>query len=196
MSSEGKPKKAKKWLIGCGSIFLAFIVLGVACTALIGESLDTETTTTPSADSGQGNQAQKKTPVAKIGDKVKAGDVSYRVDKVEHKERLKNAIGSKKPGSGEFLVLTITVWNEGKEPITLDSSMTQLIDRNGAEYNYDAEALMYLYEDGETPFLEQINPNGEKQFLIAFDVAPNQEYDFIGKNALIFSDAQVRIKLK
>lgn len=186
----------KKWLIGCGSIFLVFIVLGVACTALIGKSLETETTTAPAADSGQENQAQKKTPVAKIGDKVKAGDISYRVDKVEHKERLQNVFGSKKAGSGEFLVLTITVWNEGKEPITLDSSMTQLIDQSGAQYNYDSEAMMYLYKDGETPFLEQINPNGEKQFLIAFDVAPDKEYDFIGKNALIFSDAQVKIKLK
>ncbi|MGA8944188.1 MAG: DUF4352 domain-containing protein [Thermoactinomyces sp.] len=184
----------KKWLIGCGSIILSFIVLGVACTALIGESLDTETTTTPAADSGQ--ETQKKIPVAKIGDKVKAGDVSYRVDKVEHKERLQNVFGSKKAGSGEFLVITVTVWNEGKEPITLDSSMTQLVDPSGAVYNYDSEAIMYLYEDGETPLLEQINPNGEKQFLIAFDVAPDREYDFIGKNALLFSDAQVRIKLK
>lgn len=184
----------KKWLIGCGTILVVFVIGAVACTAIIEESLDTETTSTVSKPADNGKKEEVKE--AKIGDKVTAGNISWRVDKIEPRDSLKNILGEKKPGSGQFLIVDVTVWNEGKEPLIIDQSMTQLTDDKGATYDADWEAIAYLYKDGNVPTLDQINPNGEKQFKLAFDVPKDGKFSFIGRDNPIFSSQQVKIKLQ
>ena len=191
----------KGLLIGCGSVVGLFILLGACMAALGGES---EPNTTPIAQENKADEEkteENKQKVAKIGDAVKAGDLVFKVLDVETKKVIKDPLGQEyKPGAGQYLILEVEVKNEGKEKITMDASMTKLKDKEGAEYEADVEADVWINEGGSQVggfFLEPLNPNATKKAKIAFDVPmePAESFTFIAQGGFL-SGESVAIQLK
>lgn len=191
----------KGLLIGCGSVFGLFILLGACMAALGGES---EPNTTPIAQENKADEEkteENKQKVAKIGDAVKAGDLVFKVLDVETKKVIKDPLGQEyKPGAGQYLILEVEVKNEGKEKITMDASMTKLKDKEGAEYEADVEADVWINEGGSQVggfFLEPLNPNATKKAKIAFDVPKKstESFTFIAQGGF-FSGESVSIQLR
>ncbi|MDQ5827574.1 MAG: DUF4352 domain-containing protein [Chloroflexota bacterium] len=64
----------------------------------------------------QANQSQE--GVYSIGDKVKVGDVSYKVTNVEKATQLRDPFGVDPPMQGNFIVVTFTFTNNGTKAAT------------------------------------------------------------------------------
>lgn len=172
----------KKLLIGCGGLFAAFLLLG-ACGMIVMGGLSDDSDSTSSGGSSREVKA-------KIGETVKAGDLEYTVLKAEAKKSVEKPFGgTQEPGAGQFIVVEIQVKNTGKEKITMDSNLTKLKDKEGAEY--DAEPTL---TDGF--FLEPLNPNATKKAELIFDVTDNpvESFVFIGEGGFL-STKKVEIKL-
>lgn len=183
----------KKIFIGCGSIFAVFLLLG-ACVAVIGGGSD-DTNNTPSAHSGKEDQKS----VAKIGDKVEADKLAYQVESVEEKEELRNALGTKRPGSGKFLIVEVTVWNNDTEGRAVTESMTKLVDKDGNEFESSPDAMMYLEgQADQSALFDKINPKGKKTYKMVYDISGKaSDYKFVGAGGLGFgSGSKVEILLQ
>ncbi|MBO1515294.1 DUF4352 domain-containing protein [Metabacillus bambusae] len=118
-------------------------------------------------DAAEGEK-QEETKTYKIGDAVKVGDVVFTV----HGKSTANNVGGEfgQNASGTYLILDVTVKNEGKEAIMTDSSFFKLL-QGDTEYNADDSATLYANEAGKGFFLEEINPNLENRGKVVFDVA-------------------------
>lgn len=175
----------KKFMIGCGSIFGAFLLMGACAIAVVGDDPDDP------AGEVEAEKTDKKENASKIGDTVKAGDLEYTIESAEAKKTVEEPLGgSKEAGAGQFIVIDLQVKNTGKEKVTMDSNLTQLKDPDGAEY--EAEPTLT-----EGFFLEQLNPNATKKAQIVFDVTENpvDQFVFIGQGGFL-SSKKVEIQLK
>jgi len=121
----------------------------------------------------------KETPVEV--DKVAVGisvpatiaDVSFTVNSVEETKEISS--GNKYIDSatteGKFIVVNVTVKNDKKEAITINSSFFKLITNSGVEYdpNTDGKVMMAMMEE-ENFFLQQVNPGLSKTGKVVFEV--------------------------
>mgnify|MGYP001232318130 CR=1 FL=1 len=191
----GKIRKLRTFIV----VFIGLAIIGVA----LGEEDTTqqsnsEQSTVQAEEQKQEQKEQKQEEkVYKIGDKVAAGKLVYQIESVEEKKSLKNVLGEKKPGSGTFLILTLTIENKDNENRTVSQAMTKLIDKEGNEYEPDTNAFMYLGQNSNNPFLDGINPKGKKAFKIVYDVAGKAEdYTFVGTGGFdLLDNGEARIKL-
>lgn len=109
------------------------------------------------------------------GTPLDVGDVTFTLNGVE----LADQVGpSALPttASGKYLVLDVTLKNNGNEAITVDSSFFKLT-RGEKTYEADASASMSANqgEDGTIQnsfFLQEVNPDMEITGKVVFDVAP------------------------
>lgn len=195
LKTMGRVNSVKKALIIMGSVFLGFFLFVAACIGIVGEALETETVSNPE-EATEDRKGKKKEKTAKIGDAVKVGSLRYTVKGTETVDAVKTSWGETfEPGSGEFLIVELTVENTGKKPITMDSTMTKLVDQDGNEYEYSVDASVQLWGDTDDPFLENINPKGKKTFKIAYDVSPEGKYSFLG-SADLFGGDKAKIRLE
>lgn len=178
-----------------------FLLLG-ACMAAIGEDETQTAATSPGPSAGESNDsAKEESKSAKIGDTVKAGDLTYKVISVETKKEIKDPIGGVyKPGAGQYIVLELEVKNEGKEKITMDTTLTKLVDDEGAEYEADPQADTWVNGNGGQAlgfFLEPINPHAKKKAKVVFDTPekPVKSFTFIGQGGFLSGD-EVKIQLE
>lgn len=191
----GKIRKLRTFIV----VFIGLAIIGVA----LGEEDTTqqsnsEQSTVQAEEQKQEQKEQKQEEkVYKIGDKVAAGKLVYQIESVEEKKSLKNVLGEKKPGSGTFLILTLTIENKDNENRTVSQAMTKLIDKEGNEYEPDTNAFMYLGQNSNNPFLDGINPKGKKTFKIVYDIAGKAEdYTFVGTGGFdLLDNGEARIKL-
>lgn len=191
----GKLRKLRVFIV----VFIGLAIIGVA----LGEEDTTqqsnsEQSTVQAEEQKQEQKEQKQEEkVYKIGDKVAAGKLVYQIESVEEKKSLKNALGEKKPGSGTFLILTLTIENKDNENRTVSQAMTKLIDKEGNEYEPDTNAFMYLEQNSNNPFLDGINPKGKKTFKIVYEIAGKAEdYTFVGTGGFdLLDNGEARIKL-
>jgi len=110
--------------------------------------------------------AEPEEQVAKVGDALKVGDLVFTVNDAAMTTELKSPFGSK---TGNWMVVTVTVKNESKEAVTIDSSFFKLLESDGTVYETDSDGLMYL-EPEDNFFLEKINPKLEKQGKVLFAI--------------------------
>jgi hypothetical protein len=167
-----------------------------ACVAAIGGAGSSGPNTTPVALSANGTASEQQ-KVAKIGDAVNAGDLTYKIISVEFKKSISDGLGQVyKPGAGQYLVLDVQVTNNGKEKITMDSTLTKLKDQQGAEYEADPRADPWVNGEDAGFFLEPLNPHATKEGKIVFDVPNNpiDSFTFIGQGGFLF-DQSAAIKL-
>ena len=94
----------------------------------------------------QGTAPAAPTPVAGnqlasvgIGKAVGYGDWGYRVASLERRDKFEQADKQAVP-AGVFLVINLTVTNNGKEPRSLSATDFALIDSQGRRYGVDGEA--------------------------------------------------------
>lgn len=103
----------------------------------------------------------------KLNEPYKVGDVSFTVT---GSSTAKNAGGEYGvDAQGTYLILDVIVKNEGKEALTVDSSFFTL-ESEGATYDADGTADIYINESGKSFFLQEINPNLELKGKVVFDV--------------------------
>lgn len=160
--------------------FLGLIALGVIIGACSDDS--TETTTEPAKVEEKQEpkkeepkkEVKKEKPAPKkeekqynIGDTLKVGDVSFTV----HGKSTASNVGGQygQSASGKYLIVELTVKNESKEAMMINSSYFKVLG-NGAEYEADATADIYANEAGKSFFLQDINPGIEFKGKIVFDL--------------------------
>jgi hypothetical protein len=143
---------------------------------------DTPTTAAPAASTSAEAPAASKAPAskapaskapaapaaAKIGEKVEAGDWTFKVTKFECGI---NKVGDQyvgKKAQGQFCKLNLNATNNGDSEGTVDENNLKLL-ADGKEFSSDSEAS--LYEDSDSMlFLEGVNPGNTAKGLVIFDV--------------------------
>lgn len=111
-----------------------------------------------------------------VGDVVTVGDVEYTLNSVEVADSLGNEYLSVTP-QGKYLVVSLTIKNNGNEALLVDSSLFTLKDGEKT-FEADSEASMYANQDDSGTnigfFLEEMNPDISMDGKIAFDVSEEQ----------------------
>jgi hypothetical protein len=174
---EIKMKTIKKVMKFIGLSFLGLIVLGIVIAACSDEpATETKETASPKVEEKvePKKEAKKEKPAPKkeekqynIGDTLKVGDVTFTV----HGKSTASNVGGQygQSASGKYLIIDLTVKNEGKEAMMINSSYFKVLG-NGAEYEADATADIYANEAGKSFFLQDINPGIEFKGKIVFDL--------------------------
>ena len=173
----------KKWWIW------AIVVVVIFAFAQSGG--DSETTASTSADSQPSAKAEvaakedapeKQEPAKeevaeeksyKIGDKVVVGDMEYVINSKETAAAVGPAAFPTK-ASGKFVLIDVTLKNNGNEAVTVDSSFFKL---QQGEKTFEADTTGSMYanqgDDGidNSFFLQEVNPDSEITGKVAFDVS-------------------------
>lgn len=173
MAEKEKQKKPfyKKWWVWV----IAIIIIGaVASNGESGGSGSKDATSKPASTSEKGEK-KTETKVYKIGDLVKVGDMQYKINSKTTADQVgPSALPTN--ASGKFVVIDVTLKNNGDKAVTVDSSFFKL-KRGGKTYEADSEASMSANqkEDGNIDnsfFLQQVNPDSEITGKVVFDVSP------------------------
>lgn len=111
----------------------------------------------------------------KIGDTVNVGKMIYRVNEKNVASQVGPSILPQK-ASGQYVVIDVTLKNDGNEAVTIDSSFFKL-KRGDKTYEADTMGSMSANqgENGNIDnsfFLQQLNPDSEITGKVVFDVAP------------------------
>ena len=127
-----------------------------------------------------------------IGETVETGDVAWTVNNVTQATEL-SSLGQKKQGN--FIIVDLTFINNGKEPVTLDSSSLAILDDQGRTHETDTDASMYVNPNKDL-FLNQVNPGVTKEGRAIFDVAPDAKGLILrAGDTEMFSDKNAYINL-
>lgn len=179
----GKRGGCLKWF-GIG-LFL-FIVTGVISTT--GEEDNTPSSTQSASVASTEQPAEqeetKEEVIAKeeteelfvIGDTVQAGDLSARVDNVSRASVIESAFSQEVPSTGNYLLVDVTVRNDGNESVTVDSNNFKLV-KGETTYDSDSTATLYANEDSTSFFLNSLNPEATLSGTVVFDISENSAGD-------------------
>lgn len=154
----------KKILIGLGIFFVVLIIIGA--------SSDNKSGPTKTGESNQNIETEQETQQTefKVGEIVKLKDYELTVNSVKHL----NSLGEyQKPKSGkEYVVVNVTIKNNGKNEISYNPLDFKLQNSNGAQETYDWVSVDdslssgTLASDGKItgsiPFEETIGDTGLK----------------------------------
>lgn len=93
-----------------------------------------------------------------------------------------NSIGDSyfsEDAQGKFIIVTVAVFNNQKDAITVDASEFKLIDKEKREYSASTRGMTALQMSNKQHrgFLEQLNPNMGFESTIVFDVPKNTGSD-------------------
>lgn len=102
-----------------------------------------------------------------MGDTVNVGKVAYVVNSMETATNVGGDYGQ--DSKGTYLLVNITVTNNGDEALTVDNSFFKLLN-DGKVYESDSMAGIYA-NDNSSFFLESINPELYLTGNIVFDVS-------------------------
>mgnify|MGYP000847875101 FL=1 len=177
-----KPPFYKKW-------WFILIVILIGYSAIKGGGSSTESLQTTSsseksevvkasssaAETGSSKIAseEKRELSNKIGDVVKVGDVEYTVNSKEITQNVGGEYG--KTANGTFLVLNVTVKNNGSKSITVTDNFFTLL-KNKTEYQADGAAGLYANEDAKF-FLTELNPENSITGNVVFDLSSETAND-------------------
>lgn len=106
-------------------------------------------------------------PIAKIGERIDVGKVSYVVEKVE---TAKTAGGEyiNATAKGTYLLVTISITNNSSDPLTISDTFFTIL--NG-EKKYSADSVATMYADSENSlWYDSLNPDLTTTGIVAFDV--------------------------
>ena len=120
---------------------------------------------------------EPETPVevaaVKIGVPATIADVSFTVNSVEETQEISsgNEFIENATTEGKFVIVDVTVKNEKKEALTINSSYFKLFTSEGVEYepNTDGKVMMAMMDE-EDFFLQQVNPGLSKTGKVVFEV--------------------------
>lgn len=152
-------------LVAIAGIFTS----GGETTAPVAESTPAPATETKTEAAPEEKKEEKKEEPAKvigIGESLKVGDVVYTV----HGRTEATNVGGEwgETAKGKYLILDVTVKNEGKEALMVDSSLFK-VKSGDTTYESDAGASMYA-NDSVDFFYEEINSGIELKGNVVFDI--------------------------
>jgi hypothetical protein len=102
-----------------------------------------------------------------IGDPAKAGDLTWTVKSATQETELRE-LGETR--TGNFVVVDLTVRNNGDEAITVDNASVAILDEQGRTHETDTDAYVPPRVD---LFLQQINPGVTQPGRVIFNIAPD-----------------------
>jgi hypothetical protein len=172
----------KKWWVW----LLAVIVVGSIATGGEEESAEpaatepvaqeTKSESTSAKPEETKEEKKKEEPKAfGIGEEVKVGDMTYKVNGTSTATEVGPSVLPQK-AKGKYLVVDVTLKNNGNEAVTVDSSFFKL-KRGEKTYETDSMGSMSANqgEDGAIEnsfFLQELNPDMEISGKVVFDLAP------------------------
>ncbi|BBW98999.1 DUF4352 domain-containing protein [Geobacillus subterraneus] len=161
-----KPKKPfyKRWWVWV----LAVIIVGAIASGGGEDSEPASTEPKKEAEAKKEEPKKEEKTVAKIGQPLKVGDVTFTVYGTSTAKSV-GPEGLAHNAQGTFLIIDVGVKNGAKEALTIDSSFFKL-KANGAEYEADVTADTFVNDVGGSFFLKKINPGNEGKGKIVFDV--------------------------
>ena len=168
-------------VLGLVSVILATVVYSSIMYAVASSDPSDLPTTQPS-------QAGKAKPdneaAAGVGDKVTDGPMTFTVTKVrDGVQNIGGELGEK--AQGQYVIVHVTVTNDGNEPATFDSSSQSLFDTKGRQYSDASEAI---FLDESNSFLEEINPGNTVKGKLVYDMPKNATPDTIELHGDMFSE--------
>lgn len=126
--------------------------------------------------SSKPSKAKKEEVVHKIGDTFTVGDVEYTVQSKELADRVGNEYFGEN-ANGQYVIISVTIKNNGKESITLSDNYFKLI-KGETEYEADSSAGIYVKDDtGANLLYSELNPENSATGKVVFDVNPDTASD-------------------
>jgi|GEM_PF-1722671 Telomeric repeat-binding factor 2. len=107
-------------------------------------------------------------PVPGIGTPLQMGDVVFTVLKKSDSNKIGNDSMTKE-ASGRFLILEVSIKNEDKNAITIDSSFFKL-KIGDVEFEVDGDADRYINSVDSMMFLQKVKPGVEIKGKVVFDI--------------------------
>lgn len=102
-----------------------------------------------------------------IGDVVNVGNVAYVINSIETATNVGGEWGENSQGT--FLIVDLSVTNNGNEPLSIDNSFFKLLD-DGKEFEADSYAGIIANDDSSF-FHTSINPDLTLTGKVVFDVS-------------------------
>lgn len=164
---EKNPVYKRPWFV----VLMVVLVIAII-SSLSGESKSDDK---KSNDSQQTASEQKSKDKSKkeekksygIGQTVPVGDVEYKINSKKTVKR----VGSKyfgKDADGVYLILNVSIKNNGKKPLTVSDSFFKLL-KGDTEYGPDSSAGIYANENADF-FYKEVNPGNVLTGNVVFDV--------------------------
>ncbi|WPZ17772.1 DUF4352 domain-containing protein [Geobacillus subterraneus] len=163
MEKKKKPLYKRWWVW-----VLAVIIIGAIASGGGEDSEPANTEPKKEAEAKKEEPKKEEKTVAKIGQPLKVGDVTFTVYGTSTAKSV-GPEGLAHNAQGTFLIIDVGVKNGAKEALTIDSSFFKL-KAGGAEYEADVTADTFVNEVGGSFFLKKINPGNEGKGKIVFDV--------------------------
>ncbi|HEM4483238.1 TPA: DUF4352 domain-containing protein [Streptococcus suis] len=161
---QKKPFYKRIWFIVLVGLFVIGglqSVLGGGSNSSTSSSQDTSTTTQTTTEASASSSEKSEEVTYRS-----VGDVLYIV----HSKEVTTNVGGEfgKTANGVFLVLRVTVRNNGKEAITVTDDFFTLL-KGDVEYKSDSTAGIYANEDAKF-FLTEVNPENSVTGNVVFDI--------------------------
>lgn len=196
---QKKPFYKKWWFIVLAVIVLIGAFSGAGEDDSTAKSSNDTETSEPTSTEEEEVEAEEATFA--VGDVVTVGDLDYTVNGVETTQSVGPSIYPTE-AQDTFLVLDLTVKNNGNEAVMIDTSNFKLID---GEKSFDADSVGSISANQDSEgnsvgfFLENLNPDVELQGKVVFDVTEAQANSAtvqLGLAKNMFSDDFTLIKLR
>lgn len=171
----------KKWWVW----LLAIVIIGAALSGgddekpiADGTNEVAQETTDPTDEQpkeAEASEAEASEDVVEvgIGEPAKIADVSFTVNSIEETKEISsgNEYIESAVTEGKYVILEVTVKNEKKEALTINSSYFKLITLEGVVYepNTDGKVMMAMMDEDDF-FLQQVNPGLSKTGKVVFEV--------------------------
>lgn len=140
------------------------------------------------------DKAEPETESVSIGTAMQVGNIEFTVNEVATTNEVKDAGGyiSYEPDSegAVFLVVNVTVKNNGKESITTDSSFFKLID---GDIEYSPSTI--ITTDSSFFLYDGINPGLSKQGNVLFEIPEGKQDLLLNVQTGFWGTEQGQIKL-
>lgn len=173
---QKKPFYKRIWFIVLVGLFVIGglqSVLGGGSNSSTSSSQDTSTTTQTTTEASASSSEKSEEVTYSIGQEVPVGDVVYIVNSKEVNTNVGGEFG--KTANGIFLVLNVTVKNNGKEAITVTDDFFTLL-KGDVEYKSDSTAGIYANQDANF-FLTEVNPENSVTGDVVFDITEETAND-------------------
>lgn len=173
---QKKPFYKRVWFIVLVGLFVIGglqSVLGGGSNSSTSSSQDTSTTTQTTTEASASSSEKSEEVTYSIGQEVPVGDVVYIVNSKEVNTNVGGEFG--KTANGIFLVLNVTVKNNGKEAITVTDDFFTLL-KGDVEYKSDSTAGIYANQDANF-FLAEVNPENSVTGNVVFDITEETAND-------------------
>ncbi len=168
MSDSAKPKRP--WYVNCLFAFGVFIVLIIVIAAVSGGKSSTSGNDSTGSDTGSNAAAAD----FKLKEDAAAGDLHFMVNSMTRQKSVGSGYSLKKSQTGTYVILDVSVTNESKDTVTIDSSFFNLSDSEGRKFtnSTDGQTALML-SGGDNFFLKQVQPGLGVKGSVVFEIPEN-----------------------